>query len=98
MKPSTQLACLRRRGWAALLAPCGALRQTLPAGQHCHKAIALPMMHPVAMHAGPAAMFCPILRPPSCLQAYANLRIPQLTTRYSVQRDGLHRGVPSTIG
>lgn len=56
------------------------------------------MMHPVAMHAGPAAMFCPILRPPSCLQAYANLRIPQLTTRYSVQRDGLHRGVPSTIG
>ncbi|KAL4459124.1 hypothetical protein ABPG75_013989 [Micractinium tetrahymenae] len=32
------------------------------------------------------------------LEAYANLRIPQLTARYSVQRDGLRRGVPSTIG
>lgn len=32
------------------------------------------------------------------LEAYANLRIPQLTARYSVQRDGLRHGVPSTIG
>lgn len=32
------------------------------------------------------------------VEAYANLRIPQLTARYSVQRDGLRHGVPSTIG
>ena len=37
-------------------------------------------------------------RPRCSVQTYSMLKIPQLTTRYSVQRDGLRRGVPSSLG
>jgi hypothetical protein len=37
-------------------------------------------------------------RPRCSVQNYSMLKIPQLTTRYSVQRDGLRRGVPSSLG